>query len=98
MAGERGGDLLGGGKAVGAGVGQAAVDAGEFSLGGVVGAGGETGLDIFGVIDQFRLRFGEQADRAGEDAGKWEGDVGVGCYCLAAGIEDPPVSEKLPLG
>lgn len=38
MTGENGGDLFGGGEAAGMGGGEAAVDTGQFSLGGMVDA------------------------------------------------------------
>lgn len=111
MAGEDGCDLLVGRKAGGVGVGEAAVDAGEFGCGGVVGCGGKAGFDFLGVCGQFRPRFGgpsgcagegvgEGASRHGEMIARWE----LGCRGHAVvrgiGLDGWPLREEgaIPTG
>lgn len=58
MAGEDGGDFLFRGETAGAGIGEAAVDAGEFGVGGLVLAGGQGGFDLGRVGGEFGLGLG----------------------------------------
>ncbi len=74
MAGEGGRELIRRGEAAGAGVGEAAVDAGAFGGGGDVLRGGEGGFDLGGVGGAFGLGLGGPGGGAEEgfsQRGEW---------------------------
>jgi hypothetical protein len=85
VAGEDGRDLFVGGEAARAGIGEAAIDAGQFSLGGVIDTGCKASLDFLGIGGQFRLGLGWPGGGASEGVGEGTVDHGDKLARCAAG-------------